>query len=479
MRLRASLGLRLLFAFFVLNGLAAFFVLRIFTAELKPSAREVMEETLVDTANILAELAAQDFAQASADTPEHFNQGRFAQQVDRYVQRPVDAKIWGLRKQSLDYRIYVTDARGIVLYDSAHEVEGRDFSRWRDVYLTLRGQYGARSTPQTPDDPDSTVMHVAAPVVRDGQIIGVLTVAKPNSTVQQFVQRAEGKMLRSGLLLLALSAAVGVLVTLWMVWNVRKLRRYANSVQAGHKLAVPDVPGELGDLAQAMDAMRSRLEGREYIENYVRTLTHELKSPVAAIHGAAELLHENLPDADRQRFAGQIVQQTARIQQLVDRLLQLNRLEQQQGLEFRAPTSLRHCADRAVQAMRGSADLRPIHLQTDGDSSVLALDGELVVLACTNLLANAIDFAPPHSTVQITVAERSISVQDAGSGVPDYALHRLGERFFTTARPDGQRTGTGLGLAIVKQIMVLHGGRVRFANTQPGLRVTLEFGGDG
>ena len=156
-------------------------------------------------------------------------------------------------------------------------------------------------------------MHVAAPVVRDGQIIGVLTVAKPNSTVQQFVQRAEGKMLRSGLLLLALSAAVGVLVTLWMVWNVRKLRRYANSVQAGHKLAVPDVPGELGDLAQAMDAMRSRLEGREYIENYVRTLTHELKSPVAAIHGAAELLHENLPDADRQRFAGQIVQQTARI----------------------------------------------------------------------------------------------------------------------------------------------------------------------
>ena len=93
-----------------------------------------------------------------------------------------------------------------------------------------------------------------------------------------------------GLLLLALSAAVGVGVTLWMVWNVRRLRDYALSVQgpadsehgpdpARPALAVPQVPGELGDLARAMDRMRVRLEGRDYIEGYVRALTHELKAP--------------------------------------------------------------------------------------------------------------------------------------------------------------------------------------------------------
>ena len=57
----------------------------------------------------------------------------------------------------------------------------------------------------------------------------------------------------------------------------------------------------------------------------------------------------------------------------------------------------------------------------------------------------------------------------------DYALPRLGERFFSTVRPDGHTKGSGLGLAIVRQIMLLHGGRMVVRNTQPGLRVELHF----
>ena len=69
----------------------------------------------------------------------------------------------------------------------------------------------------------------------------------------------------------------------------------------------------------------------------------------------------------------------------------------------------------------------------------------------------------------------TVAVQDAGPGVPDYALPRLGERFFTTARPGGERSGSGLGLAIVQRVMALHGGRMAVRNTTPGLRVTLDF----
>ena len=58
----------------------------------------------------------------------------------------------------------------------------------------------------------------------------------------------------------------------------------------------------------------------------------------------------------------------------------------------------------------------------------------------------------------------------------DYALPRLGERFFTTARPGGERSGSGLGLAIVQRVMVLHGGQMQVRNTAPGLRVTLNLG---
>ena len=69
----------------------------------------------------------------------------------------------------------------------------------------------------------------------------------------------------------------------------------------------------------------------------------------------------------------------------------------------------------------------------------------------------------------------AVAVQDAGPGVPDYALPRLGERFFTTARPGGERSGSGLGLAIVQRVMALHGGAMAVRNTAPGLRVTLDF----
>ena len=478
------LGIRLLFAFFLINGIAAFFVLRVFMAEIKPSVREVMEDMMVDTANILAELASDDLAAgrlASGDSA-------FAQHVRRYATRPIDAAIWGFSKQSLDYRITVTDATGRVLFDSENRTVGADHSQWRDVARTLRGEYGARSTQELKGDDTSGVMHVAAPIYVHNQIAGVLTVAKPTHTVQRFIDRAERKVFMGGLLLLALSAAVGVAVTLWMVWNVRRLRDYALSVQGPADgehhdpdapptaaLAVPQVPGELGDLARAMDRMRARLEGRDYIEGYVRALTHELKSPVAAIRGAGELLQDALPDADRAEFATQVVQQSERLQRIIDRLLELSKLEQRHHAEGRAPVALQACAEAAIGQVRARAGQRGIALALAGHGRSGPWEAELVTLALTNLLDNAIDFAPAGSTVRVELHGNAVAVQDSGPGVPDYALPRLGERFFTTARPGGERSGSGLGLAIVRRVMALHGGQMVVRNTAPGLRVGLEF----
>jgi two-component system sensor histidine kinase CreC len=104
-----------------------------------------------------------------------------------------------------------------------------------------------------------------------------------------------------------------------------------------------------------------------------------------------------------------------------------------------------------------------------------------VALAVGNLLDNAIDFAPARLGTRGGEAGRRqrISVTDAGPGVPDYALPRLGERFFSTPRPNGERTGSGLGLAIVRQIMALHHGTLHLANLDPaagpGLRAELVF----
>ena len=155
-----KIGLRIFLGYFLIVGLAGFFVMRVFVEEVKPGVRQAMEDTLVDTSNALALLAAHDL---QAGELEH---GRFAASVDALAARDVDAKIWNYHKRHADYRIYVTDARGIVVYDSAHKDLGKDFSRWNDVYLTLRGKYGARSTRSDPKDDASSVMHVAAPIRR-------------------------------------------------------------------------------------------------------------------------------------------------------------------------------------------------------------------------------------------------------------------------------------------------------------------------
>ena len=463
------LGIRLLFGFFLVTGLAAFFVLRVFVTEVKPSVREVMEDMMVDTANVLAELASDDLASGNMAN------GRFAERVTSYANRPIDAKIWGLSKQSLDYRVYVTDVRGLVLFDSENIAVGQDYSQWRDVALTLRGKYGARATREVQHDDRSSILYVAAPVAHQGQTIGVLTVAKPVATVQAFIDRAERKILLRGALLLVLSLAIGVAVTLWLVWSIRKLRRYAVAVGQGSKPALPQVPGELGELALAMDNMRRKLEGHVYIEGYVRALSHELKSPLAAIRGAGELLQGELPPDARREFSAQVITQTAQLETMVNTMLELTKLEQRQAapqletlrwVDFFETFGLAAPSPFASHLLEFSVEPQ--------EASVRAEAG-LLALALSNLLENARAFAPAGTVITIEARQGQVTVRDVGPGVPDYALPKLGERFFSTARPDGQTKGTGLGLAIVRQIMVLHGGTVLASQAEPGLRVTLNF----
>ncbi|MCW5581861.1 MAG: two-component system sensor histidine kinase CreC, partial [Luteimonas sp.] len=165
-----KIGLRILLGYFVIVAIAGILLMRVFVQEVKPGVRQAMEDTLADTANVLAELATDDMlAGRMAD-------GRFAARIAELRSRDLGAKIWDFDKERVSYRITVTDARGIVVYDSTGLDVGRDNSRWNDVHRTLRGEYGARSTRSDPDDDSSSVMYVAAPVKDGEQIIGVLTV---------------------------------------------------------------------------------------------------------------------------------------------------------------------------------------------------------------------------------------------------------------------------------------------------------------
>ena len=469
------LGLRVFFGFFLIAGLSAVLLLKVFLAEVKPSVREVMEDLMVDTAHLMAETAADEMG-ADGLKPG----SPLAARLQRYVKREVDVPIWGLRKQSLDLRIYVTDARGRVVLDSGQpSAVGQDYSQWRDVALTLRGDYGARSTRYSADD-RSTILVVAAPILKDGRTLGVVSVAKPVASVQRFIDRAERRVFWAGAALLAASLIVGVTVTLWLVASVRRLRRYAQQAQAGQAIAPPAMPGELGDLAHAMDDMRRRLEGREQLEHDVRALTHELKSPLAALRASGELLLDELPPADRQRFAAQVLDQTARLQTLVERVLALSQLEALVGPGERQRIALADWAEGQLERQAARLAQKGLSITwTAREDVAVEADSALLELAFGNLLVNAIDFAPAGSTLELAVSTTPttarLTLRDHGPGVPAAAFAQLGKRFFSTARPGSLVKGSGLGLAIARRVAELHGGRLAFEAAEPGLKVSLVF----
>jgi len=462
-----KISLRILFGYFLIVGLAAYVMLNVFRQEVKPGVRQAMEETLVDTANILAELAASDLkAGRIADGP-------FARAVGAAIERDVNARIWGVSKTHLDYRVYVTDARGIVVFDSDGSAVGHDYSRWNDVLLTLQGRYGARSTLADPDDENSSVMHIAAPVKDGDRIIGALTIARPNANLQPFIEKSQIKIRNWGLALIVVSAAIGLYFTWRLTSSLNRLRRYAREVAEGRKVPLPDSgSNEIAELGQALQSMREKLEGKQYIEQYVHTLTHELKSPLAAIRGAAELLDEDMPRPARATFLANIREQCARLQQIAERMLDLARLEHRQSLRAPEPVDLAALLAELAQSLTPRLETAGVRLEVEAPAT-LVVTGEAFLLrqALANLLDNAIDFSPPGGIVAVTLASRpqgaTVTIRDHGPGIPDYAVERVFERFYSLPRPGGGK-GTGLGLPFVREIAALHHGSIRLSNDPQG-----------
>ncbi|MBG3851800.1 two-component system sensor histidine kinase CreC [Xanthomonas sp. WHRI 8391] len=469
------LGLKLFLGFFLIVGLAAFFVMRVFVNEVKPGVRQAMESTLVDAANVLAEMASGELADGTIAT------GSFARNVAQAQQRDPKAWVWRFRKNDVAYRVTVTDARGVVVFDSLGRDVGRDNSRWNDVYRTLRGEYGARSSPEVDGDPTATVMHVAAPIYAPNdanQLIGVLTLAQPNRSIDPFIEASQRNILQRGAWLIGISALIGILMTWWLMRGIGRLNRYAQAVSAGIPVPPPKPRGdEIGDLGQALESMRRKLEGKAYVEQYVQSLTHEMKSPLAAIRGASELLAEPLPEADRQHFVASIRAQELRLTETIDKLLALAEVEQHGWLQKRERIAVAGLLQAAVDAVLPRATAAGVRVEIDVASDAareyyVLGDGFLLRQALINLLENAIAFSPEGSTVhfctQLHAEKLQVSVQDRGSGVPDYALERVFERFYSLARPQTGQRSSGLGLPFVREVARLHGGEVALGNREGG-----------
>jgi two-component system sensor histidine kinase CreC len=220
--------------------------------------------------------------------------------------------------------------------------------------------------------------------------------------------------------------------------------------------------------------MRDALAGRNYVADYVQTMTHEVKGPLSAIRGAAELLQEPMPDADRARFVANIARETQRIQELVDRMMELTALESRRSLDRAEPVALRALAAEVAASAAPAALARGVTVEVvAGDAdAVVSGDAFLLQRALANLVDNAIDFSPAGGRVAIDVVRHARSadlvVRDDGPGIPEFAAGRVFEKFYSLARPSTAKRSTGLGLSFVKEIVELHRGRATLRNHPAG-----------
>ena len=468
------LGTRIFLAYLTIFIVCFYYPVDWLAKDLRTRYVEGIEDPLVDHANILAALVGTEM-ESGLFSPDHLYTA-----FESAYGRSLSVKIYNLVKTRVDIRVYITDAAGRVVFDSESRSNiGADYSNWRDVARTLRGEYGARSTHR---DPTTSVLYVASPIVAHGKTVGVLTVGKPTTNVNHFMETATPRIFKIGMIALAAAVFLSLIVSFWISRPIRKLTRYADDVRAGRRTKLPELGrSELNEMAVAFEKMREALEGRKYVEHYVQSLTHELKSPLSAIRGAAELMDEEMPPATRARFLTNIRTEAGRIQDIVDRMLELSALENRQMLRRVESVALGALVRTVLESKEPSLARKnlAVSLRMAGD---IAIEGDSFLLyqAVSNLVQNAIDFSPAGGRIEIAAGLSGkvveFTVEDEGPGIAESVLNKVFDRFFSLQRPDTGKKSTGLGLNFIKEVLDLHGGEISLENSpEKGLRATMRL----
>jgi signal transduction histidine kinase len=238
---------------------------------------------------------------------------------------------------------------------------------------------------------------------------------------------------------------------------------------------------EVGQLAQAFNRMSTELESLERTRrDLVANVSHELKTPIAAIRAHLENLLDGVEEPDPKTIQIMLTQ-SERLGRLVEQLLDLSRLDSGEVPLHREQVSVAPLVSRVVSEIsvsRQAADVA-IERAIPEDLPPLDADEERLHQVLFNLVDNAVRFTPPGGEVTIAADRRNgsveISVADTGVGIPGEHLPKLFERFYRVdparSREDG---GTGIGLAIARSVVEAHGGHIK-AESVPGRGSVFSF----
>jgi len=204
-------------------------------------------------------------------------------------------------------------------------------------------------------------------------------------------------------------------------------------------------------------------------DEFLDTVTHELRTPITAIRAASEILHDDdeIPEELRKQFLQNIISESDRLNRLIDKILDLEKFETGKQTIHPSEKNLIATIEHSIEPLKQLIKNRNISVYVESKDTVLAYyDEDRIFQVITNLVSNAIKFCPENEgliTIQIADKENFIqtSVIDNGKGINSNDFEAIFDKFYQSTNQNIKKpVGSGLGLAICKQIIEHHKGKI-------------------
>ena len=304
--------------------------------------------------------------------------------------------------------------------------------------------------------------------------------------LEDHIESARLRLMRE---VLAASVLAVVLALGFGIWLARPFQRLERAIVAlgQNRLDTPiDIhgPSDVRRVAQQLDWLRLRLMELDADKaRFLRHVSHELKTPLAALREGVSLLQDGVagPLSPAQREVTHILQQnTLALQNQIEALLQFNAAAFEARQLQRTPTSLLELINAQVEAQRLQWQAQELVVHVSGEAVTLAVDASKLGAALGNLLSNAIRYSTRGGAITFTVESTPgwarIAVADEGPGIPASEQTRVFEPFFRgEQQPQKAIKGTGIGLSIVREYIAAHGGRIALLPEGPGAHFVIEL----
>lgn len=371
-------------------------------------------------------------------------------------------------------RCIVTDASYTVLYDTNAEsgLTGRVYMR-----EILKKALDGEQAQMIVNDETTSYITVSAPIVINGTIIGGVYLAQNVSGIENTVNSLRDSLILFCFIIIIITGMLSVGLSIAITSPLEEFRQAAAEISKGNftKRLKERGLNEFVQMGSSMNYMCDELSQiEERRRKFVSDVSHELKTPMASIKLVCDCLtgSEGYDPETMHEFLGDMSEEVDRLTRIVDRLLELTKLDSGVASLSLSECDIKEILNRIVKKLSEIARNNNITIYrdfVDNDYSPALIDGDKIYEALYNIIDNAIKYSPSGGYVKIDAKESDgfivVNVEDTGDGIPDSEKEHVFERFYRLDNSRARETGgTGLGLAIAKEAVLMHGGSIEITD---------------